>query len=86
MSQGLRQQILAATSAEVITQLLEVGKTYEFASRKTRNGWKNVARRKTAWLKGEKPVSVAQVEQEEVDDAPKKKRGNKKKDRAVASA
>jgi hypothetical protein len=86
MSQGLRQQILTAKSVEAATQLLEVGKTYEFASRETRNGWKNAARRVSAWLKGEKPVAVAQVEQEEVDDAPKKKRGNKKKDRAVASA
>lgn len=84
--QGLRQQILASVSAEAITQLLGVGKTYEFASSSTQNGWKNAARRKTAWLKGEKPVAVAQVEQEEVDDAPKKKRGNKKKDRAVATA
>ena len=79
MSKGLRQQILSAKTAEAATQLLEVGKTYEFASLSTRNGWKNAARRVTAWLKGEKPVAVEQVEQEEVDDSPKKKRGNKKK-------
>lgn len=77
--QGLRQQILAAASVDAITQLLEVGKTYEFAGRSTRNGWKNAARRKSAWLKGEKPVAVVQIEQEEVEDSPKKKRGNKKK-------
>lgn len=85
MSKGLRQQILSAPSVEVITQLLKVSNTFEFASRSTRNGWKNAARRKTAWLKGEKPVAVAQVEQEEVDDAPKKKRGNKKKVSAVVA-
>ena len=77
--QSLRQQILAAASVDAIAKLLEVGKTYEFASRKTRNGWKNLARRQTSRLKGEKPVAPVQVEQEEIEDAPKKKRGNKKK-------
>ena len=81
--QGLRQQILAAASVEAITELLNTGKSYEFASRSTRNGWKSAARRKTAWLKGEKPVAVATPVQEEVADTPKKKRGNKKKVSAV---
>jgi hypothetical protein len=76
---GLRQQILAAASVEAIDQLLTTGKSYEFASCSTRNGWKNAARRKSAWLKGEKPVAVAAPVQEEVADTPKKKRGNKKK-------
>jgi len=82
MSKGLRQKILTAQSVEAVNQLLEVGKTYEFASRKTRNSWKSAARRVAAYLKGEKPVAVAPVEQEEIV-TPKKKRGNKKKENAI---
>jgi deoxyribose-phosphate aldolase len=51
--QGLRQKILMATSEDQITKFLEEGKTYEFASVRTRNSWKNAARRKAA---GEKYV------------------------------
>ena len=45
---GLRQKILSATSEEEVNKLLEEGKTYEFASVRTRNSWKNAARRKAA--------------------------------------
>lgn len=82
--QGLRQQILTAPSVENITELLDTGKTYEFASNTTKNGWKNAARHRLAALKGEKVVAVIAPQEEEVVDAsPKKKRGNKKKDHSI---
>lgn len=82
--QGLRQQILTAASAEVINELLTTGKTYGFASRKTRNSWKNASNHRMHALKGTKaaaPVVVEVNEDEAV--APTKKRGNKKKLNAV---
>ena len=50
---GLRQKILTASSEEEVKKLLAEGKTYEFASVRTQNSWKNAARRKAA---GEKYV------------------------------
>lgn len=50
---GLRQKILLATSEAEVNKLLAEGKTYEFASVKTRNSWANAARRKA---NGEKYV------------------------------
>lgn len=50
---GLKQRILLATSEEEVKSLLAEGKTYEFASLKTRSSWTNAARRKSA---GEKYV------------------------------
>jgi deoxyribose-phosphate aldolase len=50
---GLRQRILTATSEDEVKKLLSEGKTYEFASVKTRNSWASAARRKSA---GEKYV------------------------------
>ncbi len=46
---GLRQKILSAASEEEVNKLLAEGKTYEFASTKTRNAWKHAAERR---LKG----------------------------------
>ena len=51
--QGLRQRILLATSQDEVSKLLTEGKTYQFASVKTKNAWTNAARRKAA---GEKYV------------------------------
>lgn len=51
--QGLRQRILTASSNEEVQKLLNEGKTYEFASVRTRNSWASAARRKSA---GEKYV------------------------------
>jgi hypothetical protein len=51
--QGLRQRILLATSQNEVDKLLNEGKTYEFASKKTRSSWASAARRKAA---GEKYV------------------------------
>ncbi len=45
---GLRQRILTATSEEEVKKLLNEGKTYEFATLKTRNSWTSAARRKSA--------------------------------------
>jgi deoxyribose-phosphate aldolase len=52
---GLRQRILLATSEEEVKKLVAEGKTYEFASVKTRNSWASAARRKSA---GEKYVPI----------------------------
>lgn len=52
---GLKQKILLATSEEEVNKLIADGKTYEFASRKTRNSWANAARRKSA---GEKYIAT----------------------------
>ena len=83
--QGLKQKILASTSVEAISELLNTGKTYEFASNSTRNSWKNASRKMTAYLKGEKPVVIHQEEEPEIV-TPKKKRGNKKKENPVLSS
>jgi hypothetical protein len=37
--QGLKQRILSAASVDEVQKLLEEGKKYEFASKKTRNSW-----------------------------------------------
>ena len=60
--QGLKQRILVATSEDEVQKLLNEGKTYEFASKKTRNSWASAARRKAAGEKyapstAEKPKS-----------------------------
>ncbi len=52
--QGLKQRILSAASEDEVQKLLNEGKTYEFASVKTRNSWASAARRKKA---GEKYVA-----------------------------
>ena len=52
---GLKQKILLATSEEEVKSMLAEGKTYEFASRKTRNSWVNAARRKST---GEKYIAT----------------------------
>lgn len=52
---GLKQKILSATSEEEVNKLIAEGKTYEFASRKTRNSWANASRRKSA---GEKYIAT----------------------------
>lgn len=83
--QGLRQKIQAAASAEAINELLNTGKTYEFASRKTRNSWKHASNHRMHELKGTKAVAqvVVEVNEDESLESPKKKRGNKKKENAV---
>jgi len=52
--QGLKQRILSAASSDEVQKLMEEGKKYEFASKKTRNSWASAARRKAA---GEKYVA-----------------------------
>lgn len=42
--QGLKQRILSAASVDEVQKLLEEGKKYEFASKKTRNSWASAAR------------------------------------------
>ena len=80
---GLRQRIASAKTADEVETLLTEGKTYKFAQVKTQRTWKRAASRVLANLKGEVYKAPAPVEQEE-SPAPKKKRGNKKKETAVA--
>lgn len=42
---GLRQKILSSASESDVAKLLTEGKTYEFASKRTRSSWNNAARR-----------------------------------------
>ena len=42
---GLKQRILSAPSVEEVNALMGEGKTYEFASVKTKNSWSSAARR-----------------------------------------
>lgn len=69
---GLRQKILAASSEEEVSKLLAEGKTYEFASKETRNSWKTAAERR---LKGAKYVPKSN----DAEELPEKKRKHKKK-------
>ena len=50
-AQPLKQQIINATSGREIDELLATGETYEFASKKTRQAWRNAAARRRAELK-----------------------------------
>lgn len=47
---GLRQRILAASTVSQIEALLAEGKTFNFASGKTRRAWVNAAKRRTGEL------------------------------------
>lgn len=42
---GLRQEISVAKSDAELVDLLNKGKTYQFASNRTKNSWKNTAKR-----------------------------------------
>lgn len=66
---GLKQKILAASSSEEVQKLLSEGKTYEFASVKTRNSWKNAAARVQ---RGEKYVAT-KAEKKPVSNKRKKR-------------
>jgi len=72
---GLRQKLLAATSEDEVIELLNKGKTYEFASTKTRNSWKSAARRT---LK-QAPAPIAETEAAGEEYVPEKKKRRLKK-------
>jgi hypothetical protein len=54
---GLREKIANATSEQEVITLLKTGQTYEFASPRTQNSWKNTGYRTLERLK-----SVIEVE------------------------
>jgi hypothetical protein len=56
---GLREQIKNAGSEAEITQLISKGKTYEFASDRTKNSWKSTAKYRIAELSNQIPAQTA---------------------------
>lgn len=76
---GLKQKLQKAASETEIVDLLNTGKTYEFASDRTKRSWKNSSKRRINFLSGKKPEVVEVVEDDTENVVVKKKRGNKKK-------
>jgi hypothetical protein len=76
---GTRQKLLVAASEQEVNDLLNAGLKFEFASKKTVNGWKSAARRRLNSLKG--TVTKAPIPtQESVEEVVvTKKRSNKRK-------
>ena len=71
---GLREQIKNATSDEEIQSLLNIGKTFEWATPKTRLSWKHTANRTHEKLSS--ATKTAEVNSEDKKD---KKKVYKKK-------
>jgi hypothetical protein len=74
---GLRQKILTVKTEKEVEKLLAEGKTYQFASTKTRNAWKNAGRR----VLGLPAIVLAPKE-----TVARKKKAKKKKDTAKKEA
>lgn len=71
---GLREQIKNATSTEEIQSLLNTGKTFEWATPKTRLSWKHTANRTH-----EKLSSATKTTEVNSEDKKDKKKVYKKK-------
>jgi len=71
---GLREQIKNASSNEEVQSLLNVGKTFEWASQRTRLSWKHTANRTREKLLS--PTKTTEVNSEEKKE---KKKVSKKK-------
>lgn len=71
---GLREQIKNATSNEEIQSLLNTGKTFEWATQKTRLSWKHTANRTL-----EKLSSATKTADVNSEDKKEKKKVFKKK-------
>lgn len=71
---GLKQRIQAATNAEKIAELLAEGKTYEFASERTKRSWKRAANQGVIVA----PAATAQVEEGGEFESAKKSRKKRK--------
>jgi len=75
---GLRQRILQASTPEEITALCESGKTYEYASVRTRNSWAHAANRRLRELsKGSQPSVPQSTIVKSVNNNRPNKRSNK---------
>jgi len=55
---GLRDQIKNATSDTEVTQLLATGKSYHFASDRTKNAWKSSAETRLVELSNSIPAQT----------------------------
>ena len=71
---GLREQIKNATSTEEIQSLLNIGKTFEWATPKTRLSWKHTANRTHEEL-----LSATKTTEVNSEDKKDKKKVYKKK-------
>ena len=71
---GLKEQIKNATSTEEIQSLLNIGKTFEWATSKTRLSWKHTANRTH-----EKLLSATKTTEVNSEDKKDKKKVYKKK-------
>jgi hypothetical protein len=71
---GLREQIRDATSNEEVQSLLNIGKTFEWATPRTKLSWKHTANRTLEKLTS--ATKTAEVNSEEKKD---KKKVSKKK-------
>lgn len=69
---GLREQIKNAGSEAEINELVSKGKTYEWASDRTKNSWKSTAKFRIAQLSNPIPAQTAP------SDATHPKKVNKK--------
>lgn len=63
---GLKQKILSAASEEEVNKLVAEGKTYEFASVKTRNSWKSAATRRLKGVKYTPTVAAVPAKKRKV--------------------
>lgn len=68
---GLREQIRDATSNEEVQTLLNTGKTFEWATSRTRLSWKHTANRTLVRLSS--TVKTTEVKSEEKKKVSKKK-------------
>ena len=76
---GTRQKLLVATSEQEVNDLLNAGLKFEFASKKTVNGWKSAARRRLNTLKGTTTKAPTPTQETEEEVVVTKKRTNKRK-------
>ena len=77
-TQSLKSKIKSAKSDTAVSDLLKEGKTYIFASKKTRSAWVHASRRTLAGLKGQTYIAPKEAEAEFVEKKEKKQRNKKK--------
>lgn len=73
---GLREQIKTANSESEVSTLLSKGKSFEFASERTKQSWKSTARFRLAQLTN---GDTAQTPEKSVEAKKTKKKSSSKK-------
>lgn len=73
---GLREQIKTANSESEVSTLLSTGKSFEFASERTKQSWKSTARFRLAQLTS---GDTAQTPEKSVESKKTKKKSSSKK-------